>query len=135
MKEDKIIKQWFKELPEEAPSSHFTDSIMNQVEPIRQIAYRPLISKNVWAIILVSFVSLAIFFGYQETNEKHLPGPLLDYSQINVKELLNIFEFGSFTSPVISLSIAAVLTLFTFFLIIHGVKIGQFYSKDIFYNK
>jgi len=129
MKEDKIIKQWMKQLPEEVPSNNFTGNIMDQIEPLQQKVYQPLISKKAWAIIVISFASLAALLAFQEGYNSNLYLPEFSYPEIRLSSLVQLFKITPFTSPVISISIAAVLMLWTFLMLIQGIKIQQIFNK------
>jgi hypothetical protein len=129
MKEDKIIKKWVKQLPEEAPSNNFTNKIMDQIEPLGQKVYQPLISKKAWAIIVISFASLATLLAFQEGYHSNLYLPEFSYPEISLNSWVQLFNIGPFTSPVISMSIAAVLMLWTFLMLIQGMKIQQIFNK------
>ncbi len=129
MKEDKIIKDWLKQLPEKEPSAKFTDNIMAQIKPLPHTLYRPLISKKMWAIIVLSFTSLATLLRFQEGYRSKLELPDISLPSFKINSFLQLLNFGSFTSPVISLSIAAVLLLWTLLMLSQGIKIQQMFNK------
>lgn len=126
-KEDKYIRQWIKEVPREEPSPNFTANIMSQIKPLSAPAYQPLISKKMWSIIILSFLLLAIFLGYQEGQNTYFSWPEARLPEFNI---IRFLDFGTFTSPAISLSIVAILMLWTFLLIGQAIKFHGFFKKN-----
>jgi len=69
---DSLVKKVIKETTTKNPSLDFTSNVMSQIVVLQEsklTAYQPLISKNVWIVISVSFLALILFiiFG-AETN-------------------------------------------------------------------
>lgn len=68
---DNLTKKVIKSGALESPSFNFTDAVMSQVKALDKnqlTVYKPLISKKMWALILVSFLSILVyilFFGTQ----------------------------------------------------------------------
>ena len=76
----------------EAPSSSFTDAILNRVESVSNskiTVYKPLISKQVWFLIISCFIGLAGYVYLKEpvSNSKTLE--TIDFSKIS----FNPFEY------------------------------------------
>ncbi len=81
---DDFTKKIIKKASLESPSIHFTSEIMSQVSALNKskvIAYKPLISKQTWVLIALSFIGLCIYliFG-PETHQSSWLGSL-DFSK------------------------------------------------------
>ncbi|PIA82246.1 hypothetical protein BFR04_10790 [Gaetbulibacter sp. 4G1] len=81
---DDFTKKIIKKASLESPSIHFTSEIMSQVKALNKskvIAYKPLISKQTWVLIALSFIGLCIYliFG-TETHQSSWLGSL-DFSK------------------------------------------------------
>ncbi|MEY8868247.1 hypothetical protein AB9K24_01975 [Meridianimaribacter flavus] len=62
---DKVLK----DTKLESPSFDFTDAVMSQVEAIqysKATRYKPLISKPVWAVIAIGFLSFVAYLLFQK---------------------------------------------------------------------
>lgn len=68
---DDLTKKVIKIGSIESPSFNFTNAVMSQVEALGKnqlTVYKPLISKKIWALILISFLLILVyilFFGTQ----------------------------------------------------------------------
>jgi len=98
MEDDKKIEAFIDKLMShevlEKPSVNFTDNVMSKVEAISNstaTVYKPLISKSVWAIILLGFVALV---GYVIFNEPSANSSWLD--RIDLSGVSNPLEHISF---------------------------------------
>ena len=63
MSQNDIMKNWFRELPQEHPSQHFAAGVMNKVmsEWTRNpIKYQPIISRRIWWVMAVSTIGLTV---------------------------------------------------------------------------
>jgi hypothetical protein len=61
-----LMKEWFKEFPEEQPSTDFTVKVMQRVMSewtLNPIRYKPIISrKGWWALVLIALFLTSILF-------------------------------------------------------------------------
>ena len=66
MNHNDLMKEWFKELPEEQPSTDFTVKVMQRVMSewtLNPIKYQPIISrKGWWTLVLIALFLTSILF-------------------------------------------------------------------------
>jgi len=66
MNQKDIIKQWFKELPPENPSSEFTGKVMKRVMSewsLNPVRYQPMISRRGWwTLSIIALLSTTVLF-------------------------------------------------------------------------
>ena len=66
MNPNDLMKEWFKEFPEEQPSTDFTVKVMQRVMSewtLNPIRYKPIISRKVWwALVLIALFLTSILF-------------------------------------------------------------------------
>jgi len=124
MSEKDILKEWFKEIPQEQAPSDFTQKVMKAVMSewrLNPIKYQPIISKKAWwmmGIIAFSITSLlfALHSSLPGTHDLTNQTPTLcgiDFSQIFAL-LGNVFEKLNNISPAVAVSALAIIALWFF---------------------
>lgn len=79
----------------ETPSFDFTDRVMAQVEKVEQrsvISYEPLISKPVWGLIFVGFITFVSYIIYVVRPEASGWFNGIDLNTLNTDEVTKIFK-------------------------------------------
>ncbi|NOR29274.1 MAG: hypothetical protein GQ540_12170 [Lutibacter sp.] len=99
MKADKNIENFTKYIINEAaiesPSSDFLNKVMDSVKIESELSlskkYQPLISKKVWVLIAVAFITLSIFLLTGSTENYDLISKV-DFSLLDKLPSINIFD-------------------------------------------
>lgn len=97
---EKLVDKMMKETTLEKPSIDFTDRIMSQVEAISKpsgVVYQPLISKKIWALVLIGFVALVMysFFGTQPENQGWFD--TLNFNMTSINKFFNAIPTVTFS--------------------------------------
>jgi hypothetical protein len=109
---DDFTKKIIKNKLLESPSFHFTDAVMSDVEAIRKnesTVYKPLISKKMWILILLSFLSILVYILFFGT-ETETSGWL---SKIDFSMLINNRLSTSFSSFKLSKTVIYAVVFFS----------------------
>ena len=99
MKPDKNIENFTKYIINEAaietPSSDFLNKVMDSVKIESELSlskkYQPLISKKVWVLIAVAFITLSVFLLTRSTGNYDLISKV-DFSLLDKLPSINIFD-------------------------------------------
>ena len=124
MSEKDILKEWFKEIPQEQAPSDFTQKVMKRVMSewrLNPIKYQPIISKKAWWIMGILALSItSLLFALHSS----LPGTPdltnqtqtlygIDFSKI-FAFLGHVFEKLNNISPAVAVSALAIIALWFF---------------------
>jgi len=104
---EKFTKHIFDEIGLEKPSSSFVENVMGEIEILgdTRIVYKPLISKRVWFIILISCIALFLWSAINPTESAI-------FQDIKINVNLNIFKNLVFSDTVIyGISVLGVLCI------------------------
>src|SRR5690606_23891159 len=104
---EKFTKHIFDEIGMEKPSSSFVENVMGEIEILgdTRIVYKPLISKRVWFIILISCIALFLWSAINPTESAI-------FQDIKINVNLNIFKNLVFSDTVIyGISVLGVLCI------------------------
>ena len=136
MKPDKNIEKFTKYIIKEAqfetPSNEFLNKVMDLVklekEPALSIAYKPLISKPFWLLIVIGFIALSIFI---LTGTSTYPSVFskIDLSFLDKLPSLNFFENIHFSNTfTLSFVFFSILVLFQL------IVIKNYYNSEVTSN-
>jgi hypothetical protein len=94
---DGLTKKVIKGGSIETPSVDFTSSVMYQISELKTstIAYKPLISKKGWSLVLFIILSLVVFIGFMDDSINSLSFGTLDFSILYENKLFE--TLSSFT--------------------------------------
>ena len=105
---EKFTKRIFDEIGLEKPSSSFVKNVMGEIEVLsdtKRIAYKPLISKNVWFVILASCIGLFLWTAIN-------PAESVIFQNVKINMDLNIFKNLVFSDTVIyGISVLGILCM------------------------
>jgi len=97
---DDFVNKLMKETTLESPSLDFTDQIMMQVEAFKErkiTAYKPLISKRIWAVIGLAILSTSIYLFFNTPSNESRWLSQLNFSVItnnNITQTLSGFTLS-----------------------------------------
>ena len=79
----------------QTPSFDFTSNLMSQVEKVNQNAvttYKPLISKPVWAMILIAFFGVVSYIMLVSNSESSEWFANINYNVFDINQFTNMFN-------------------------------------------
>jgi len=132
MKEEKKIKDFTKYLMSkievDTPSEDFLANVMRSVEVESEIetviAYKPLISKSVWGLMIVLFLALIVFIITGSTVNHYL------IEAIDLKVINDISEIDLFKNIHFSKTFTFSFILFSAFVVIQLFVIKNYFNKQ-----
>jgi len=136
MKRDKNIEKFTKYIIKEAkfetPSNEFLNKVMDLVKlekaPALSKAYKPLISKPFWLLIVIGFIGLSIFI-LTGTSTYSSVFSKIDLSFLDKLPSLNFFENIHFSNTfTLSFVFFSILVLF------QVLVIKNYYNKEVTNN-
>ncbi len=110
---DKLIGKLIKEASLESPSQDFTTNVMSHVLDVKKestIIYKPLISRAVWSIILLSIVALIVYILFLNTSDNSIRLGSIDFSFLSNNALSKAISEISL-SRVIVYSVLSITTM------------------------
>jgi hypothetical protein len=124
MSKKDILKEWFRELPQEQASSDFTTKVMKRVMSewrLNPVKYQPIISRKAWWMIgLMAFAITSTLFSLHSLlpNTSDLPNQTQTLYGINISQIFIIFS-GFFDklnniSPAVAVGALAIIALWFF---------------------
>ena len=125
---DDLAKKIIKIGSTENPSFNFTDAVMAQVRALSKnhiTDYKPLISKKMWILILVSFLSIMVYILFFGTQTE--PSGLL--SKIDFSMLTNNRVSNSLSSFKLSKTVMYAVVLFGMMFTIQIPFLKHYFNK------
>ena len=121
MSQKDLMKDWFKEMPQDQPSPEFQVKVMQRVMSewtLNPNKYQPMITrKGWWTIGLFAFILTGILFMLQPTvaSQQAIPTTLLglDYTKL-FEPVARILEKLNNISPAVAIGTLAIIALWFF---------------------
>jgi len=105
---DPSLTALLKKNGQEAPSVNFIDEVMAQIQQEGIIEYKPIISKKIWSVLSLLFVSSVVFVLFTESTPSS-NSYVTKYSEV-LEKIIRSFD----SSVVESIQIPSILVVSTF---------------------
>jgi len=92
---EQLVGKVMKKSTLESPSQDFTANVMSQLEPSKQsitTIYKPLITKRVWALISVVFISFLVYTVFVNKPETSDWFNRINFNEMNFDKISNAFS-------------------------------------------
>ena len=124
-----FAKKYVNEIPTETPSADFTSNLMKSITSLESvkstIAYKPLISKKAWFVVLAAIVAI-VFIPFNSSGEALFTLPEVNFSFL---EKLNFS--GMFQNVNVSNTTFIIALVFGLLLSIQIVYLKGFFEKRL----
>ncbi len=116
---DELAKKVISRSRLDTPSVNFTNRIMSQIDALNStnaIAYQPLISKRVWAILAILFTCIMSYIIYYNSGSSSIWFDSLDFNIVNLDKFtsllsgISISQTLSYTIGIFALMICVQVT-------------------------
>jgi hypothetical protein len=124
MSKKDILKDWFKEMPQEMSPSDFSSKVMKRVMSewrLNPAGYQPIISKKAWWMLgIMAFVITSLLFSLHSSlpNAADLPNQSQTLYGINFSKIFTAFSLYidklNNISPVVAVGALAIIALWFF---------------------
>ncbi|MCK7590013.1 hypothetical protein M0G43_05450 [Subsaxibacter sp. CAU 1640] len=92
---EQLVGKVMKKSTLESPSLDFTANVMSQLESSKQsltTVYKPLITKRVWALIAVVFISFLVYTVFVNKPETSDWFNRINFNEMNLDKISNVFS-------------------------------------------
>ncbi|NAS29805.1 hypothetical protein GTQ40_02370 [Flavobacteriaceae bacterium R38] len=112
---DKTLRETFKEIGVEKPTSLFLDNVMSKIEEIKtEKVYQPLISSKLWWVIAATITALVVMSFYTTSSIQF--NELISFDKLKLSDI-EIPSFDLFSSLAIPKSVSYGIIMASFLIL------------------
>lgn len=126
---DAFAKKYVKEIPTETPSVDFTKNLMQSIAQLQTvkstIAYKPLISKKAWFVVISAIIAV-LFIPFSSSEKAFFTLPELDFSFLEKLNFSGLFQNVNVSSTTFTIAL-----VFGLLLSIQIIYLKGFFEKRL----